>query len=66
MGSTSPPTKTAVWTIFSSRHVDGINCVFADGSVHFIPSIVTDGEVRRNFWAMGTRKGNEIISWQPD
>jgi hypothetical protein len=40
--------------------------VFADGSVHFIPSIVTDGEVRRNFWAMGTRKGNEIISWQPD
>jgi prepilin-type N-terminal cleavage/methylation domain-containing protein/prepilin-type processing-associated H-X9-DG protein len=51
---------------FSSRHVDGINCVFADGSVHFIPSIVTDGEERHNFWAMGTRKGKEIISWQPD
>jgi prepilin-type N-terminal cleavage/methylation domain-containing protein/prepilin-type processing-associated H-X9-DG protein len=51
---------------FSSRHVDGVNCLFADGSVHFIPSIVLDGEERRNFWAMGTRAGNEIISWQPE
>jgi prepilin-type N-terminal cleavage/methylation domain-containing protein/prepilin-type processing-associated H-X9-DG protein len=47
---------------FSSRHVDGINVLMADGSVHFIHSIVLDGEERRNFWAMGTRAGNEIIS----
>jgi prepilin-type N-terminal cleavage/methylation domain-containing protein/prepilin-type processing-associated H-X9-DG protein len=46
---------------FSSRHVDGINVLFADGSVHFIHSIVVDGEDRRNFWAMGTRAGGEVI-----
>ncbi len=47
---------------FSSFHTDGANMLFADGSVHFIHSIVTDGPERQDFWAMGTRAGGEAIS----
>ena len=47
---------------FSSFHIDGVNMLFADGSVHFIQSITTDGEQRRAFWALGTRSGNETIT----
>jgi prepilin-type N-terminal cleavage/methylation domain-containing protein/prepilin-type processing-associated H-X9-DG protein len=46
---------------FSSNHTDGINLLFADGSVHFLHSITTDGQARHDFWAMGTRAGGEII-----
>jgi prepilin-type processing-associated H-X9-DG protein len=46
---------------FSSKHVNGINMLFADGSVRFLPSITTDGPQRRGFWAMGTRAGGEVI-----
>jgi prepilin-type processing-associated H-X9-DG protein len=46
---------------FSSNHTNGVNLVFADGSVHFLVSITVDGPARRAFWAMGTRAGGEVI-----
>jgi prepilin-type N-terminal cleavage/methylation domain-containing protein/prepilin-type processing-associated H-X9-DG protein len=46
---------------FSSKHTNGVNLVFADGSVRFITSITADGPVRYAFWAMGTRAGGEVI-----
>jgi prepilin-type N-terminal cleavage/methylation domain-containing protein/prepilin-type processing-associated H-X9-DG protein len=46
---------------FSSNHTGGANILFADGSVHFIPSITVDGPTRRAFWALGTRAGGELI-----
>ncbi len=46
---------------FSSKHTDGVNLTFGDGSVRFIRSITTDGQDRLDFWAMGTRAGNEIV-----
>lgn len=46
---------------FSSNHPGGINLLFADGSVHFIKSITSDGPERRAFWALGTRAGRESI-----
>jgi prepilin-type processing-associated H-X9-DG protein len=46
---------------FSSNHLDGINLLFADGSVHFIHSITIDGPERWDFWALGTRDGGEVI-----
>jgi prepilin-type N-terminal cleavage/methylation domain-containing protein/prepilin-type processing-associated H-X9-DG protein len=46
---------------FSSNHLNGANIAFADGSVHFIRSITGDGQDRRDFWAMGTRSGGEVI-----
>src|SRR5262249_24072196 len=39
---------------FSSRHENGVNLLFGDGSVHFLSSITTDGSERRAFWALGT------------
>ncbi|HEV3236661.1 MAG TPA: DUF1559 domain-containing protein [Gemmataceae bacterium] len=46
---------------FSSNHTGGINLLFADGSVRFIHSIVADGSEHRDFWAMGTIAGGEVI-----
>jgi prepilin-type N-terminal cleavage/methylation domain-containing protein/prepilin-type processing-associated H-X9-DG protein len=46
---------------FSSNHIQGANVLFADGSVHFIRSILGDGQDRWDFWALGTRSGNEVI-----
>jgi prepilin-type N-terminal cleavage/methylation domain-containing protein/prepilin-type processing-associated H-X9-DG protein len=46
---------------FSSYHTNGVNLLFADGSVHFIGSITADGPQRRAFWALGTRAGGEVI-----
>jgi prepilin-type N-terminal cleavage/methylation domain-containing protein/prepilin-type processing-associated H-X9-DG protein len=46
---------------FSSMHTGGVQLLFADGSVRFIPSITTDGPLRRAFWAMGTVHGKEVI-----
>ena len=40
---------------FSSKHVDGVNLVFGDGSVRFIRSITAEGQDHLDFWAMGTR-----------
>jgi prepilin-type N-terminal cleavage/methylation domain-containing protein/prepilin-type processing-associated H-X9-DG protein len=44
---------------FSSYHPGGANILFADGSVHFIASITSDGPQRHAFWAMGTRAGGD-------
>src|SRR5262249_60455191 len=46
---------------FSSNHPNGVNLLFADGSVHFVRSITTDGQERLDFWALGTRAGREVI-----
>ncbi|HLJ94007.1 MAG TPA: DUF1559 domain-containing protein [Gemmataceae bacterium] len=46
---------------FSSNHPGGANLLFADGSVHFLGSITSDGPERRAFWALGTRAGGEMI-----
>jgi prepilin-type N-terminal cleavage/methylation domain-containing protein/prepilin-type processing-associated H-X9-DG protein len=46
---------------FSSNHTGGANILFADGSVHFLPSITGNGPQRRAFWALGTRNGGEVV-----
>jgi prepilin-type processing-associated H-X9-DG protein len=46
---------------FSSNHPRGVNLLFADGSVRFLRSITVDGQARRDFWALGTRAGGEVI-----
>jgi prepilin-type processing-associated H-X9-DG protein len=46
---------------FSSMHVNGVQLLFADGSVRFISNITQDGPLRRAFWAMGTRAGGEVV-----
>jgi prepilin-type processing-associated H-X9-DG protein len=46
---------------FSSYHTGGVNLLFADGSVHFVRSITSDGAERQAFWALGTRSGAEVI-----
>ncbi len=51
---------------FSSFHSDGVNLLYADGSVHFIHSIVNDGQERRAFWALGTRAGDETVDGLDD
>ena len=56
---------------FSSRHPGGANFVFADGSVHFLKSVLRNSGVRPDgstiyasptFLALGTRAGGEVIS----
>ena len=47
---------------FSSKHTNGVNILFADGSVRFIGSITVDGPDRRIFSAMGTRAGGEVVA----
>jgi prepilin-type processing-associated H-X9-DG protein len=46
---------------FSSNHTGGANILFADGSVRFIRSITADGPEHRDFMAMGTCAGGEVI-----
>jgi prepilin-type N-terminal cleavage/methylation domain-containing protein/prepilin-type processing-associated H-X9-DG protein len=45
---------------FASNHVGGVNFLFADGSVRFVPN-ATDQHV---IWAWGTKAGGEIVSGQ--
>jgi prepilin-type N-terminal cleavage/methylation domain-containing protein/prepilin-type processing-associated H-X9-DG protein len=44
---------------FSSYHTNGANLLFADGSVHFVASIVAEGPQHQAFFALGTRAGND-------
>jgi prepilin-type N-terminal cleavage/methylation domain-containing protein len=46
---------------FSSYHVNGVNLLFGDGSVHFLQSITSDGPEHQAFQALGTRSGGEAI-----
>jgi prepilin-type N-terminal cleavage/methylation domain-containing protein/prepilin-type processing-associated H-X9-DG protein len=46
---------------FSSNHPGGANILFGDGSVHFIHSIVAEGQDHQDFMALGTRSGGEVI-----
>ncbi len=47
---------------FSGYHSDGINLLFADGSVRWRRSITVDGPERYLFWALGTRAGGEVVT----
>jgi prepilin-type N-terminal cleavage/methylation domain-containing protein/prepilin-type processing-associated H-X9-DG protein len=56
---------------YSSRHPGGANFLFADGSVHFLKSVLRNSGVRPDgstiyasptFLALGTRAGGEVIS----
>ena len=56
---------------FSSRHPGGANFVFADGSVHFLKSVLRNTGQRPDgstvyasptYMALGTRNGSEVIS----
>jgi prepilin-type N-terminal cleavage/methylation domain-containing protein/prepilin-type processing-associated H-X9-DG protein len=44
---------------FSSNHPGGANLLFADGSVHFLQTIVSEGPEHQAFEALGTRAGGE-------
>jgi prepilin-type N-terminal cleavage/methylation domain-containing protein/prepilin-type processing-associated H-X9-DG protein len=45
---------------FSSNHFNGVNLLFADGSVHFIHDITSPGPEHNAFMALGTRAGGEL------
>jgi prepilin-type processing-associated H-X9-DG protein len=47
---------------FSSYHTNGVNVLFADGSVHFIHSITSDGPDHQAFWALGTRASGDLVT----
>jgi prepilin-type N-terminal cleavage/methylation domain-containing protein/prepilin-type processing-associated H-X9-DG protein len=46
---------------FSSLHPGGAHCLFADGSVRFMPTVTTPGGSDDDFQALGTKGGGEII-----
>ena len=48
-GGSAPP---------SSAHPGGVNCAFADGSVHFIRNTIAP----QTWWGLGSRAGGEILS----
>jgi prepilin-type N-terminal cleavage/methylation domain-containing protein/prepilin-type processing-associated H-X9-DG protein len=47
---------------FSSLHAGGVNLLFADGSVRFVRNITDPGPLERDFQALGTCQGGEVIS----
>jgi prepilin-type N-terminal cleavage/methylation domain-containing protein/prepilin-type processing-associated H-X9-DG protein len=47
---------------FSSNHPGGANILFGDGSVHFIHTIVGEGQDHTDWMALGTRSGGEVIA----
>ena len=57
--SSSNSTSLATYSNADSRHSgDGVNTLFADGSVRFIKSSIT----QTIWWALGTKAGGEVIS----
>ncbi|HLW66011.1 MAG TPA: DUF1559 domain-containing protein [Gemmataceae bacterium] len=46
---------------FSSKHTNGVNLLFGDGSVRFMRSITGPGQDHDDFMALGTRAGGEVI-----
>ena len=46
---------------FSSKHTNGANMLFGDGSVRFIRSVTGPGQDHDDFMALGTRAGGEVI-----
>ena len=42
----------------SSRHPGGVNVLFADGSVHFVKSSISNVV----WWALGSKNGGEVVS----
>jgi prepilin-type N-terminal cleavage/methylation domain-containing protein/prepilin-type processing-associated H-X9-DG protein len=63
-GGTSLGTTTGGWGTYmdalppSSNHSGGVNICFADGSVRFVKNSVS----YQNWWAIGTRNGQEALS----
>ncbi len=63
-GGISLGTTTGGWGTYmdaippSSNHSGGVNICFADGSVRFVKNSVAF----QNWWAIGTRNGNEALS----
>jgi prepilin-type processing-associated H-X9-DG protein len=57
-GARTPNSPRAHVEDYWSRHPGGVNCLFADGSVHFIKN-----GIHPTAWqALATRAGNEVIS----
>ena len=42
----------------SSRHPGGVNVLFADGSIHFVKSSISNVV----WWALGSKNGGEVVS----
>ena len=42
----------------AAYHPGGVNCAFADGSVHFIKNSIAP----QTWWALGTRNVGEVVS----
>ena len=61
IGATSIATITnegATASTASSRHPGGVNVLFADGSVHFVKSSISNVV----WWALGSKNGGEVVS----
>jgi prepilin-type N-terminal cleavage/methylation domain-containing protein/prepilin-type processing-associated H-X9-DG protein len=56
--SSTNSTSLATYSNADSRHPGGVNTLFADGSVRFIKSSIS----QPIWWALGTKAGGEVIS----
>ena len=61
IGATSIASATnegATASTASSRHPGGVSVLFADGSVHFVKSSISNVV----WWALGSKDGGEVVS----